>query len=385
MTHARVRRLVATAAVCAALPAAASRSAQADGPSYTSQAPPVGVALPRAPAGAWRWVPVEGAVCRDGSPTGLFVKFSDASRNLMIYLEGGGACFNDVTCSFTPRNIKESVLGETMGTVRALARPQIPGSDGIFDTTKAANPVREWNMVYVPYCTGDTHAGTRENVAIPGLATPQQFVGYRNMTKFLSRIIPTFPGATEVLLTGASAGGVGAAANFNQAQDGFGRVPVVLLDDSGPVFGDAFEAPCLQRQLRELWGLDGALPPDCGACFQADGAGLDAAGAFLRHKYPNAVAGVVSSLEDGVMRFFFGWGENGCHVAAYPRDKYARALVDLRDHHGFSPAQLGTFFFPGHRHMHITRERFYTETVGGLTLARWTADLLEGKPHQVAP
>ena len=381
----RLKRLLAAFVICTAILAAVAPFARADGPSYSNQAPPLGVSLPRAPAGAWRWVPVDGAVCRDGSATGLFVKFSDASKDLMIYLEGGGACFNGETCAFTPRNIREMVLGETMANVRAIARPQVPGTEGIFDTTKAANPVREWNMIYVPYCTGDTHAGTRANVTVPGLATPQQFVGYRNMTKFLSRIIPTFPDATKVLLTGASAGGVGAAASFDQAQDGFGRVPVILLDDSGPVFGDAFVAPCLQKQMRDLWGLNGALPPDCRSCFQADGAGLDAAGIFLQYKHPNAVAGVVSSLQDGVMRFFLAWGENACHVAAYPPGKYTQALVDLRDHHGFSPTRFGTFFFPGRGHMHIIRERFYTESVGGLTLAQWTADLLAGKPDQVAP
>lgn len=374
---------LAAAAVLTAHP-----DAGAGGAAYTSQAPALGAPLPRGPqakGGSWTWVPVDGAVCRDGSPTGLFVKYSDASKNLMIYLEGGGACFNEATCSFTPRNAGETVTGETMDSVRAVARPQAPWTEGIFDTTKAANPVRDWNMIYVPYCTGDAHAGTRANVAVPGVDGPQQFVGYRNMTRFLSRIIPTFRDAGKVLLTGASAGGIGAAANFNQTQDGFGSVPVVLLDDSGPVFADAFVTPCLQKQMRELWGLDGSLPPDCRECFQADGGGLEQAAVFLQHKYPNAVAGVVSSLQDSVMRFFFSWGENACHVAPYPKEKYAWALVDLRDGHGFSPSQFGTFFFPGKKHEHIFRDRFYTEAVAGTTLAQWTADLLAGKPRRVAP
>ena len=98
-----------------------------------------------------------------------------------------------------------------------------------------------------------------------------------------------------------------------------------------------------------------------------------------------ALAGVVSSEEDSVMRFFFSWGENSCHVATYPHDKYAQALADMRDRHGFSPARLGTFFYPGRRHQHIFRPRFYTETVGGMTLAQWTTDLIAGKPARVAP
>jgi hypothetical protein len=364
---------------------AAGVQAGAESPHYKNVAPPMGPALPRTPAGTWQWVPIEGAVCRDGSPTGFFVKFSDASKNLMIYLEGGGACFNQTTCSFTPRNIQELVVGETMDTVHALSTPQKPWTEGIFDVARPDNPVRDWNMVYVPYCTGDSHSGTRANVSVPGLAQPQQFVGYRNMTKFLGRIIPTFSGAAKVLLTGASAGGLGAAANFNQAQDGFGHVPVTLLDDSGPVFDDQYLAPCLQKKMRELWGLDAALPPDCPDCFRPDGGGLGAAAVFLEHKYPNAVAGVVSSLEDSVMRYFFSYGENGCTIGKYSREKYTAALVDLRDHHGFLPSQLGTFFYPGRRHTHIFRDRFYSESVAGKTLAQWTTDLLAGKPSRIGP
>jgi hypothetical protein len=46
--------------------------------------------------------------------------------------------------------------------------------------------------VYTPYCTGDVHFGTRANATVPGLAQPQQFVGYRNMQKFVARLAPTF-------------------------------------------------------------------------------------------------------------------------------------------------------------------------------------------------
>jgi hypothetical protein len=380
-----LNRRAAAVLACGAALVALVMPARAGSPAFRSAAPAMGAPLPRGPAGSWQWVPIDGAVCRDGSPTGFFVKFSNTSKNLMIYLEGGGVCFNAETCAFTPRNVNELVVGDTMETARALARPQVPWTEGLFDTSRAANPVRDWNMVYVPYCTGDTHAGTRANATVPGVAQPQQFVGYRNMTKFLSRIVPTFASASKVLLTGASAGGVGAAANFNQAQDGFGQVPVVLLDDSGPIFSDEYISVCLQKRMRDLWGLNGSLPPDCPYCFANDGGSLGAAAVFLQKKYPGAVAGVVSSLEDSVMRYFFAWGENDCHVATYSRERYTRGLVDMRDGHGFEPSRLGTFFMPGKRHTHVFRDRFYTETVGGVTLAQWTTDLIAGKPSRVSP
>ena len=37
--------------------------------------------------------------------------------------------------------------------------PFVPPPDGIFNRLNPTNPIRDWNMVYVPYCTGDIHGG----------------------------------------------------------------------------------------------------------------------------------------------------------------------------------------------------------------------------------
>ena len=48
-----------------------------------------------------------------------------------------------------------------------------------------------------------------------------QFVGRSNMLKFIARIVPTFIDAPIVLLTGSSAGGLGALMSCNQVGDAF--------------------------------------------------------------------------------------------------------------------------------------------------------------------
>src|SRR5215831_18527342 len=40
----------------------------------------------------WTWVPVPEAQCRDGSKTGFWINPNMASKKLVIFLEGGGAC-----------------------------------------------------------------------------------------------------------------------------------------------------------------------------------------------------------------------------------------------------------------------------------------------------
>ena len=252
----------------------------------------------------WTWVPVEGATCRDGSGTGIGVSLGKSTDKVMIFLEGGGACFNATTCALM--NPKSYGAGDFNGTFASLE-----GKSGIFDRTDTANPVSDWSFVYVPYCTGDIHAGN--NVTGPdagaGVAS-QHFVGYANIGLDLKRIVPTFPSAKQVLLTGISAGGFGASANYAQVAKAFSSLPVVLLDDSGPPMEDPYEAACQQKDVTTLWGLDKTLLSDCGSdCSNPGSYYLDYA-KHIGKQYPTAPFGLVESSEDAVITLFFGFGTN---------------------------------------------------------------------------
>jgi hypothetical protein len=50
------------------------------------------------------------------------------------------------------------------------------------------------------------------------------------MAAYLKRIVPTFPDPSRVILSGSSAGGYGALANWWQTQQAFGDVRVDLID-----------------------------------------------------------------------------------------------------------------------------------------------------------
>ena len=155
----------------------------------SAQDAPLGDAEPGVPItgvtpGTWNWVDFPTALCRDGTPTGIGVNPSTTgSKKLMIFLEGGGACFNAQTCSANPAHFGKSEL------VNIFVPAE--GTNGIFSRIDTNNAVADWNMVYIPYCTGDVHAGSAPNATVPGVAGTQQFVGYTNVTQYLSRIVPT--------------------------------------------------------------------------------------------------------------------------------------------------------------------------------------------------
>jgi hypothetical protein len=329
------------------------------------------------PDGAWTWVPVSGSLCRDGSPAGIGVRRHGGSKKLYIYLEGGGACFNATTCAISLANFGKVAFDSWAATV---------GQTGIFNDGNAENPVEGWNAIYVPYCSGDVHAGDAENVSVPGGPSGQHFVGYRNMGAYLGRIVPTFPDVDQVLLTGISAGGFGAAFNYDRVAAAFCPTPVTLVDDSGPPMSDAYLTPCLQKQWKGLWNLQKTLPAGCADCLQPDGGGIVNYVPYLAAKWPDSYLGLVSSTHDSVISTFYGFGSANCTSSApLAPDVYAAGLADLRQNYMSSSGKWGTYFIDSLQHTWLLGPGFYLTQVNGVKLTQWMRDLLHGAAASVGP
>ena len=301
-----------------------------------------------------------------------------SSDRLVIYFEGGGACFNTATC----------LLNDGFSNFSApqfIAWANTIGGGGMFDADAADNPVADWNFVYVPYCTGDVHAGDKEDAGVPGVFGAQQFVGYRNVGLYLERIVPSFAGASHVLVTGESAGGFGAAFNYDRIADAWPGAKVTLLDDSGPPFGDMYLAPCMQQEWRSLWNLDDTIPADCTECFSPDGGGISNLAEYLATEHEGQKFGLYSSVQDAVIRTFFGFGMNDCLGGVMTGQMFEAGLYDLRDNIlGDDPA-WASFLAPGSNHTITASPLYYTTTVDGVRLVDWIADLLAGQTVHVNP
>src|SRR5687767_14480794 len=70
----------------------------------------------RPAAPAWQWIEVAGSICRNGSVAGFHVSRSDTSKGILLYLEGGGSCYDPQTCALNPDSTW-----------------QLPPVDGLFD------------------------------------------------------------------------------------------------------------------------------------------------------------------------------------------------------------------------------------------------------------
>lgn len=317
------------------------------------------------PALEWTYVEVPGTRCMNGSVGGFGVNYNPDSPNVMIYLEGGGACFSDV-CDFT-----------------AFSIPFIPPADGIFSRANDVNPVKDWTMIYVPYCTGDIHAGDAEQMLGGQL---RQFRGYSNITRYLEQWVPSFP-AERVLLTGISAGGFGAALNSTQVANAYGAgVELTVVDDSGPPLSNEVIAPCLQEIFRDTWNLDATVLADCDTCDANDFA-TD----YLDHvltNYPDVRFGLFSNTSDAVISTYMGagWG-NGQHDNCEGLPLPVPALTyygDLDNIRTQNMADISTFYQIGIGHTAL-RVGFNITNVGGTSLPEWIADVLDGEITHVGP
>jgi hypothetical protein len=220
---------------------------------------PMNTALP--PCGTWQKVELPGLVCGNGSPFKFFVNYSNKSNNLEINFEPGGACWDYPSCSGT-------------GGIRGAANPNGVPDDhmstyaflNLLRRDTDQNPAKDYNMVFVSYCTGDIHAGNNV-VTYTGTNDegPQTLTfhheGHKNTLAVLEWAKQKFANIPKLLVTGCSAGGAGAILNYHSARTTLGANVQCsyLLDDSGPIFHDEGPSKALLDLIRVSWNTDSVL------------------------------------------------------------------------------------------------------------------------------
>jgi hypothetical protein len=363
-----LRRLGAICVVVALAACGGSDDGDDDGANPDAADPGGPPTLPGS-AGQWTWMDVAGTRCADGSPTGMGVNLG-TSADLVIFMEGGGACFNAFTCaSVAHQNGFDSA--DLAGAVQQL------GGQGIIDRTDPTNPLREATFVFFPYCTGDIFAGANES----GFGGRTQ-VGYTNVGLYSDVLVAASDPVRRIVISGVSAGGFGALYNYDRIQKSFAAAragrPTFLIDDSGPPLPDEWLTPCLQTTLRTVWNLNETLPADCAACRGADGGGLVNALPYLADMHPDDRLALITSTTDGVIRSFYGFGYPTCNSTnPMPEAAYTAAVTSLRTDVIGTRANFKMFTITGGGHVWMLNPLSETMT-GGTSLGSWLTAMLDG-------
>jgi hypothetical protein len=292
----------------------------------------------------WTYTEVDGAVCGNGDPVGVATNRGSSSR-LVVYLEGGGACWNGFTCSngfavFVDTGLPQSV-------VRQISSLAI----GIFDRGAPANPFAADSFAYVPYCTGDVHSGSR-----PDAPWGVQHVGSDNLAVMLPRILAAWPSVDEVVLAGTSAGGYGVIYNAERLRAALApSTSLSLLVDSAiplPPFpgGEVYAA-----EQVAAWE-----PTLCDGCNT-----VEAMFDHVVRALPGSRIGLIQSNADPTLRQFYSPSGQQLPVATWKAA--VDAFVAARD-----TLENVRFFTTGEeRHVYVYDRDLDATVVDGVTLGAW--------------
>ena len=170
-----------------------------------------------------------GGRCLDGSAAGFYLQPADPAGPLqstwVIFLEGGGACYTKEKC--------ESRAKYGLGSSTRWPEGRWPKD---FDLARDPSFAGA-NHVFVPYCSGDEHAGTRTTASAEtwGLYFSGH-LGLRHALDRLKRNNGLGAANSSVLLTGQSAGAVGTFLNADYVQAQLPNATVKAAPNAGWFF-----------------------------------------------------------------------------------------------------------------------------------------------------
>jgi Pectinacetylesterase len=298
-----------------------------------------------APHESWTFVPVPDAHCANGSSTGMAVNLTNRSKRVLIFLAGGGACWEAAACALGTA----THITDTMSEGPVLAEAQAQSLSALFDREDVRNPFRDASFVYIPYCTGDLHAGTQVKTYDWFGPKNIEHVGARNMDAYLRRLQPTFPEADRVWLSGSSAGGYGATLNGWRVQKALPWARVDVLNDSGLIIDVAGDGR--YSTMQQSWHLE--FPPGCPQCGARMSEVLSYSSRLLAapRRY-----GMLGYLQDNTIAVYFGL--NGAQVQAGLEAARTSAEPGVK-----------TFYLPGNQHVLLTTPDAASST--GPSLREW--------------
>lgn len=145
--------------------------------------------------------PSMGAACLDGSAPGYYYRAGtgEGMSKWIVHLEGGGWCYNEDECAQRSRT--------PLGSSKSWA-PTFEPQGFLSDNASANADFYDWNVVFVKYCDGASFAGNSDGV-INWKGTELHFRGFPILQLVFNTLLAgEMKSASEVILTGCSAGGL---------------------------------------------------------------------------------------------------------------------------------------------------------------------------------
>lgn len=313
--------------------------------------------------------------CMDGSPYHFFVKRGTVNKVLMYY-QGGGACWDDATCALPTC---DSTVDPT-GTDNPNNR-----TEGFADRTNPENPFRDWHQVFVSYCSCDIHFGD----AAQDYPLHVEHRGYHNARYAEKWAREHFLAPEVVFVTGSSAGSYGALFNGALLHDTWPAAQFHVLGDAG---NGVITTEFLNNELTH-WNFIGNLPSTVPGVLESltGGGGLVGYLEAVATHYPDTNWASYSTMYDGGAGGQTGfynimlngsnplaavtWWEGSCAFGTQMRLQATTTYASVSSNYRY---YIGT----GSRHTMWGHDKVYADTTGGVPpIVDWIGAMLRSGPQ----
>ncbi len=297
-------------------------------------------------------------------PTFSFYAREGSERNLVIYFQGGGCCWNSITC------VTDPTYDPYIGAEDDPANFPI----GIGDFTNPQNPFANWSFLFIPYCTGDLHWGSGE-WTYKYAAGQSWTIHHRGLDNFLAALkwaMANFPYPRKILVTGSSAGAYGAIGNFPWVRRVFPASRIYVLGDAGTEVGprefDA-QAQLLWNIHRPYWA-SGSIEPMYLPDFWVTQARRHPGVRFA--EFTTAWDSVLTWFRWAILQSFFVATEE----PDVCQDFHTNLLRTLQ--YKQEARNYRSYLASGTDHTILISPRFYTENSAGVSFLSWLRAMIEG-------
>ena len=320
-----------------------------------------------------------GTVSSDGSPYYVWARKGE-QPNWIIFFSGGGIAWDGPSAE-EPIQLTNLLRGKDPGNYFAnIPFYMLTMLDGLLAHDREENPFRDWNVLYIPYATGDLHIGDRVALyeGTDGETLTMRYNGRHNVQAALAWLYDHVENPEKLLVAGESAGAFGAAFWAEEIANHYRDSAVYQYSDSAFLYSERWP-----QIINEEWQ---AMPEERTG-FQPE---ADLIGAITRHN------GSVSEGEAVVLQSYSLYDEvliryqrklNGDESltpdawtiqlresvaamdAALPNYAYYLTDQDRDSESGMTP------------HTYATRGALYETEQDGISLLQWLDDVINGDQH----
>lgn len=186
----------------------------------------------------------DGPSCMRGRPYSVSV-LDRGSEDLLFFMQGGGACWTDFCLAVI------------------TAPGGVPQNINLLDPNLAENPVKDWNVVYLPYCDGSLFVG--DSVITEEDGRERIHAGLHNTSAALSIAHKQYPAPRRIMLAGSSGGGYGTIMVAFLVRYIWPDTPIYIVNDSGVGVAHEGDRAFIDKLIGEF-NAEAFIPADCEGC-----------------------------------------------------------------------------------------------------------------------